>query len=240
MHLKPESLPNLGSSLTTASDDQFSYSPALSNDSQPAMIETHGTEVTLLGQDEEANTAMPTGASSPAWISKYLNSRYYRFPQAVTVRVDEASLADHSDPAGIRALTGQEAYLDDHAEPLLVAVDYVVDGPRTAAAVAAGRSRLTGMNYQTAEGGLQSVEANDIAGVLQALGSRPRLYNDALFGLAVEAQSDLRSPSDIDDIDDIRTMLCLHYGKEDQPFHRLGLQKAGRVIRVPRRGSPPT
>ena len=29
----------------------------------------------------------------------------------------------------------------NHHEPLLVAVDYVVDGPRTAAAVAAGRSR---------------------------------------------------------------------------------------------------
>ena len=36
-----------------------------------------------------------------------------------------------------------------------------------------------------------------------------------------------------------RAMLCLHYGKEEQPFHRLGLQKARRVIRLPRRGSPP-
>ena len=97
-------------------DDQYSYSPAVPEDSKPAMIETHGTEVTLMGQSEEANTAMPAGVTSPAWISKYLNSRYYRFPQAVSVRVDEASLAGHSDPAGIRTLTGQKAYLDEHAE----------------------------------------------------------------------------------------------------------------------------
>ena len=100
----------------------------------------------------------------------------------------------------------------NYHEPLLIAVDYVVDGPRTAAAVAAGRSRLTGMNYQTAEGGLQSVEAAGVAGILQGLANRPRVYNDALFGLAVEAHNDLPSPTGVDDIDDIRTMLCLLCG----------------------------
>ena len=117
----------------------------------------------------------------------------------------------------------------NHHEPLLVAVDYVVSGPHTAAAVAAGRSRLTGMSYQTAEGGLQSVEANDIAGVLQALGSRPRLYNDALFGLAVEAQNDLPSPSDVADIDDIRTMLCLHYGEDPGGNQELAIDGGERI-----------
>jgi hypothetical protein len=97
-------------------DDQYSYSPAVPEDNRPAMIETQGTEVTLMGQSEEANTAMPGSAKSPAWIAKYLNSRYYRFPKAVTVRVDEASLAGQSDPARIRTLTGQKAYLDEHCE----------------------------------------------------------------------------------------------------------------------------
>ena len=59
---------------------------------------------------------MPAGTTSSAWISKYLNSRYYRFPQSATVRVDEASLASQNDPAGIRTLTGQKAYLDEHAQ----------------------------------------------------------------------------------------------------------------------------
>ena len=117
----------------------------------------------------------------------------------------------------------------NYHEPLLVAVDYVVSGPRTAAAVAADRSRLTGMNYQTAEGGLQSVESNDIAGVLQSLGPRPRLYNDALFGLAVEAQNDLPSPSDVADIDDLRTMLCLLFGGDPSGNQELAIDGGERV-----------
>ncbi len=100
----------------------------------------------------------------------------------------------------------------NHHKPLLVAVDYVVDGPRTAAAVAAGKTQLLGMNYQTDGGGPQFVEAADVVHVLQSLDGRPRLYNDALFGLAVEAQNDLPSPGSIEDIDDIHTMLCLLCG----------------------------
>ena len=97
-------------------DDQFSYSPVLADASRPAMIDAHGTEVTLMGQAEEANTAMPAGTKSCTWISKYLNSRYYRFPQGATVRVDEASLTGCVDPAGGHKLIGQKAYLDAHAE----------------------------------------------------------------------------------------------------------------------------
>ena len=85
-------------------------------DNKPVMIEAHGTEVTLMGQNEESNTAMLAGVTSPAWISKYLNSRYYRFPQAATVRVNEASLAGSNDAGGTRTLTGEKAYLDEHAE----------------------------------------------------------------------------------------------------------------------------
>jgi hypothetical protein len=96
-------------------DDEFSYSPALTDTSKPAMVDSHGTEVTLMGADGEANTAMPAGTKSSAWIAKYLNSRYYRFPQSVCVRIDEASLTGQSNPA-IRTLTGQKAYLDAHAE----------------------------------------------------------------------------------------------------------------------------
>ena len=97
-------------------NDEFSYSPQVSDSDKPVMIEAHGTEVTLLGQNEESNTAMPAGVTSPAWISKYLNSRYYRFPQAATVRVNEASLAGSNDAGGTRTLTGEKAYLDEHAE----------------------------------------------------------------------------------------------------------------------------
>jgi hypothetical protein len=97
-------------------NEEYSYSPAVPDSSKPAMIGLHGTEVTLLGQNEEANTAMPASAKTPAWIAKYLNSRYYRFPKGVTVRVDEASLVGQSDPGRRRTLTGQKAYLDDHCD----------------------------------------------------------------------------------------------------------------------------
>jgi hypothetical protein len=119
----------------------------------------------------------------------------------------------------------------NYDERLLVAVDYVVDGPRTAAAVAAGRSRLTGMKYQTAEVGVQFVAADEIASVLQSMADRPRLYNDAIFGLAVEAQYDLPSPASIDDIDDIRTMLCLLYGGDPGTNQELAIAR-GELVRI--------
>jgi DNA polymerase-1 len=117
----------------------------------------------------------------------------------------------------------------NHHEPLMVAVDYVVDGPRTAAAVAAGRSRLTGMNYQTADNLPQEVAANEAAGVLHGLDGRPRLYNDVLFELAVEAQNDLPSPAGIDDIDDIRTMLCLLFGGDPGGNQELAIDRGERI-----------
>jgi len=105
-------------------------------------------------------------------------------------------------------------YLPHYYEPLLVAVDYVVRGPRTAAAVAAGATQLLGMDYQTADSALQYVEASNIPGVLHGLGQRPRVYSDAHFALAVEMHNDLPSLADIADVDDIRTMLCLLYGQD--------------------------
>ncbi len=144
-------------------DDQFSYSPAVSDDNKPAIINAHGTEVTLMGQAEEANTAMPPSAKSPAWISKYLNSRYYRFPKAATVRVDEASLAGQTDSAGLRALTGQKAYLDEHAE-------------------ASGTQRLTGaMAHWWILQDDRSLHAD--AAFIESAGHTAVLYKDELYEL---------------------------------------------------------
>jgi DNA polymerase-1 len=117
----------------------------------------------------------------------------------------------------------------NYHEPDLIAVNYVVDGPRTAAAVAAGRSRLVGMRYQTAGSMPQDVEVNEIAGVLQSLGTRPRLYNDALFGLTVETLNDLPSLSDVADIDDIHTLLCLLYGGDPAKTAQLGIDRSDLV-----------
>ena len=89
--------------------------------------------------------------------------------------------------------------------PAPVVIDYVVDGPRTAATVAADLSRLSGMAYQTGTD-LQFVEANNAARVLASFGNRPRVYHDSLFSLAVEISHDLPLPVVFDDM---RVMLRL-------------------------------
>ena len=61
-----------------------------------------------------------------------------------------------------------------------LAIDYVVDGPRTAAAVAAGEARLLGMTYQAA-GQQPRFVAEDLAAVLSSFGDRPRVYPDSLL-----------------------------------------------------------
>ncbi len=94
-------------------------------------------------------------------------------------------------------------------DPALVAVDYTVSGPRTAAAVIAGKATLESMTYQTAEDGLQTVTLGQIPDVLRSLGDRPRLYGNALVGLAVEAVHDLPLPYKFDDSE---TMLRIIYG----------------------------
>ena len=97
-------------------------------------------------------------------------------------------------------------------DPQLFFIDYTVSGDRAAAAVAAGRSRLVGMSYQNVGAETKFVPETKIAEVLHGLAGRPRLYNDALFGLAVEACNELPSPPGVGDIDDLRTMLQIVYG----------------------------
>ena len=77
--------------------------------------------------------------------------------------------------------------------PNAVAIDYVVEGPRTAAAVAAGRSPLVGLVIQEGDQEPRFVD-DELAGLLAGLGDRQRLYPNALFALAVEAVNDLPSP----------------------------------------------
>jgi hypothetical protein len=78
--------------------------------------------------------------------------------------------------------------------PNAVAVDYVVEGPRTAAAVAAGRSCLIGLIIQEAGQEPRFID-QDLANLLGSLGDRQRLYPHAHFALTVEAVNDLPPPT---------------------------------------------
>ncbi len=97
-------------------EELFRHHPAVPEKFRPLIIDGHGTQVILLGRSEEEDTTKaPDGiADSPTWISKYLNSRYFSFPQGVTVRVHEGCTPSGL-PGNIRTLTGMESYLDQHA-----------------------------------------------------------------------------------------------------------------------------
>jgi hypothetical protein len=87
----------------------------VSDDVKPEQIKDHGTMVVLLGNDEsEDTTKAPKGSAVPSvWVQKYLNTRYYEFPEGITVRARD----QRQDEKGFLAkLTGQRAYLDEHAE----------------------------------------------------------------------------------------------------------------------------
>jgi hypothetical protein len=92
---------------------------AIDNAVKPDMIGDHGTMVVLLGNDEAEHTMRaPIGAASPSrWIAKYLNTRYFQFPGGVIVRAREGWESPRSDGDRnlLRAVTGQKAYLDEHA-----------------------------------------------------------------------------------------------------------------------------
>jgi hypothetical protein len=87
---------------------------------KPELISDQGTMVILLGNDPDADTmqAPPDAASPSRWISRYLNTRYFRFPEGVTVRAREGweYPRSNTDTNILRRVTGQEHYLQAHAE----------------------------------------------------------------------------------------------------------------------------
>lgn len=101
-------------------DGTFGHFTEVEESVKPEIITDHGTKIVLLGNSPEADTmAAPESAASPSrWVAKYLNSRYFRFPEGITVKAREGwehSRAD-SDRNLLRRLTGQAEYLRQHAD----------------------------------------------------------------------------------------------------------------------------
>jgi hypothetical protein len=87
---------------------------------KPRQIGQHGTMVLLLGNDLEQNTMQPpAGTPAPSrWIGRYLNTRYFRFPEGITVRAREGwenPLSD-KDRNLLRSVIGQQRYLEQHSQ----------------------------------------------------------------------------------------------------------------------------
>jgi len=100
-------------------DGSYSHHFPLDDAIKPAEMETNGTKVILFGAKPSDDTMdPPPGAASPSrWISKYLNTRYFQFPDGITVRAREGWDSPRSDRDRniLRRLTGQRPYLDQHA-----------------------------------------------------------------------------------------------------------------------------
>ncbi|MHB8380137.1 MAG: hypothetical protein ACYDB2_09540 [Acidimicrobiales bacterium] len=104
----------------TLPDGRFDHWGYLDDAVKPSdWIQEHGTKVVLLGNDNDDDTmSAPKGAPSPSrWVSRYLNTRYFRFPEGVAVKAREGWENPRSDTDRnvLRTVTGQEPYLRQHS-----------------------------------------------------------------------------------------------------------------------------
>lgn len=87
---------------------------------EDVVVDQHGTKVVLMGNEPGQNTMdAPEGASSPSrWIGRYLNTRYFKFPEGVTVRAREGWENPRSDKDRnlLRTVVGQQSYLESHKQ----------------------------------------------------------------------------------------------------------------------------
>jgi hypothetical protein len=99
-------------------DGSFSDWIRIEDSTRPDQIKDHGTMVVLLGNDLDDNTMeAPKDAPSPSrWVARYLNTRYFTFPEGITVRAREGwdNPRSNTDTNILRRVTGQKAYLDKH------------------------------------------------------------------------------------------------------------------------------
>jgi hypothetical protein len=97
----------------------FKHCGEVEDDAKPETIKTHGTRVVLLGMSDEADTmAAPPNSSTPSrWVARYLNARYFRFPEGITVKAREGWTLPRTDKDRnvLRTVIGQEQYLKKHA-----------------------------------------------------------------------------------------------------------------------------
>jgi len=90
-----------------------------SDDLKPEPIKANGTMVVLLGTSLDHNTMeAPPGARVPSrWVLRYLNSRFFRFPDGVTVKVRRGWDFPHGDQRNyLNTVTGQSPWLNANCQ----------------------------------------------------------------------------------------------------------------------------
>ena len=100
-------------------DGTYSDFSRLSDDVKPDLIGDRGTMVTLLGDHDDRNTVEPPAGieGRQRWIQKYLNTRYFNFPDGIEVKVREAYQAPRDDPHRnmLKPVRGQKWLLDSES-----------------------------------------------------------------------------------------------------------------------------
>jgi hypothetical protein len=100
-------------------DGSFAHWAYVQDDIKPDVIKDHGTMVILLGNNEDQDTMQaPENALSPSrWIARYLNTRYFQFPEGLSVKAREGWEYPRRDRDRnlLRTITGQKPYLDKHS-----------------------------------------------------------------------------------------------------------------------------
>jgi hypothetical protein len=90
----------------------------IQNDLKPESIDQHGTMVVLLGRTVEHSTvdAPPNTRMARKWILRYLNSRFFEFPEGVLVKVREGwDLPKGDQHSFLRTATGQGPWLSQNS-----------------------------------------------------------------------------------------------------------------------------
>jgi hypothetical protein len=99
-------------------DGTYAHWIEISEDIKPDLIQDHGTMVTLLGASTEQNTVeAPDEALYPSrWITRYLNTRYFRLPEGITLKAIRPATGsqDLSERRAYDNVTGQEHILNKH------------------------------------------------------------------------------------------------------------------------------
>jgi hypothetical protein len=105
--------------------DEYAYWAPLRDEARPELIREHGTVVTLLGDTEEQDTfetpvvLRKSGktAENGRWLRRYLNTRYFRIPNGITIRVRDGYRYPREDTQhnALARVYGMEHFLSNHS-----------------------------------------------------------------------------------------------------------------------------
>lgn len=91
----------------------------VSESAKPGSIKSHGTKVVLCGRHLSHNTVEPPeNVRMPRkWILRYLNSRFFRFPEGVSVSAIEGwDRPVHDKHRFLRTVTGMAPWLEENSQ----------------------------------------------------------------------------------------------------------------------------